>query len=174
MLEGLWAQKKIGRSDDRGFVAVERQTEIDMDLERLERLRRHEEAGELRPRWPSSTTTSTSGELWDDLNLEDLVGELSDFLLQSGFGYEQGEWDEDNLQALHDAILEALMRRGLLSDEDLQKLMGDPEALDQFLQKVVERMVREGYLRASEQQPFHDPTDGGGGGPARARRSSSS
>ena len=25
------------------------------------------------------------GELWDDLSLEDLVGELSDFLLQSGF-----------------------------------------------------------------------------------------
>src|SRR5262245_34160984 len=55
------------------------------------------------------------------------------------------------------------MRRGLLSDEDLQKLMGDQDALDQFLQKVVERMLREGYLRASEQQPFHDPTEGGGG-----------
>jgi magnesium chelatase subunit I len=40
VLEGLWAQKKIGRSDDKGFVAVERKTEIDMDLERLERLRR--------------------------------------------------------------------------------------------------------------------------------------
>jgi Ca-activated chloride channel family protein len=104
-------------------------------------------------------------ELWDDLNLEELVGELGDFLLQSGFGSEQGEWDEDNLQQLHDAILEALMRRGLLNDEDLQKLMGDQEALDQFLQKVVERMVREGYLRASEQQPFHDPTDAGSLGP---------
>ncbi len=102
-------------------------------------------------------------ELWQDLDLEDLVGELSDFLLQSGFGHEPGEWDEDNLQALHDAILEALMRRGLLSDEDLQKLMSDQQALDQFLQKTVERMVREGYLRASEQQPFHDPTEGGGG-----------
>jgi Ca-activated chloride channel family protein len=55
------------------------------------------------------------------------------------------------------------MRRGLLSDEDLQKLMADQQALDQFLQKTVERMVREGYLRASEQQPFHDPTEGGGG-----------
>ena len=70
------------------------------------------------------------GELWEDLNLEDLVGELSDFLLQSGYGYESGEWDEDSLQALHDAILEALMRRGMLSDEDLQKLMDDAEALE--------------------------------------------
>jgi Ca-activated chloride channel family protein len=105
------------------------------------------------------------GELWDDLDLEDLVGELSDFLLQSGFGFEPAEWDEDNVQALHDAILEALMRRGLLSDEDLQKLMDDASALEQFLQKTVERMVREGYLQTSEGQPFNDPTRGGGLGP---------
>jgi Ca-activated chloride channel family protein len=103
------------------------------------------------------------GELWDDLDLEDLVGELSDFLMQSGFGEEPGEWDEDGLQALHDAILEALMRRGLLPDEDLQKLFDDADALEQFLQKTIERMVREGYLRTSEAQPFRDPTAGGGG-----------
>ena len=40
VLEGLWAQKKIGRSDDRGFVAPERRGEMEVDLERLERLRR--------------------------------------------------------------------------------------------------------------------------------------
>jgi magnesium chelatase subunit I len=41
ILEGLWAQKKIGRSDDRGFIAPERRpAEMEVDLERLERLRR--------------------------------------------------------------------------------------------------------------------------------------
>ncbi len=108
------------------------------------------------------------GELWDEIDLEELVGDLSDFLLQSGFGYEPGEWDEDDLQGLHDAILEALLRRGLLSDEDLNTLMNDASALDQFLQKTVERLVREGYLRAQEGQPFNDPTGGarvGAGGP---------
>ena len=100
----------------------------------------------------------------DELDLEELVGELSDFLLQSGFGQEQGEWDENDLQALHDAILEALMRRGLLSDDELQRLMDDQDALDQFLQKTVERMVREGYLRTMEGRPFEDPTEGRGGG----------
>ncbi len=40
VLEGLYGQKKIGRSDDRGFVAPERHSEADIDLERLERLRR--------------------------------------------------------------------------------------------------------------------------------------
>ena len=103
------------------------------------------------------------GELWQDLDLEDLVGELSDFFLQSGFGQEVDEWNEDNLQALHDAILDALLRRGLLSEEQMRQLMGEQDTLDEFLQKVVERMVREGYLRSSEAQPFHDPTGSGGG-----------
>jgi len=106
------------------------------------------------------------GELSEDLNLEDLISELSEFLLQSGFGFEPGEWEEDNLQALHEAILDALMRRGLLSDDDLAKLMADQDALEQFLQKTVERLVREGYLRTAEGQPFNDPTGGGGQGPA--------
>jgi Ca-activated chloride channel family protein len=45
--------------------------------------------------------------------------------------------------------------------------MADADALDQFLEKVVERMVREGYLTLNESRPFHDPTDGGGSyGPA--------
>ena len=40
VLEGLWAQKKVGRSDDRGFVAAERREDTELDLERLERLRK--------------------------------------------------------------------------------------------------------------------------------------
>jgi magnesium chelatase subunit I len=40
VLEGLYAQKKIGRSDDRGFVAPERRVETEADMERLERLRK--------------------------------------------------------------------------------------------------------------------------------------
>jgi Ca-activated chloride channel homolog len=107
-----------------------------------------------------------TGELWDDLDLEDLVGELSDFLLDSGFGTESAEWDADNLQALHDAILDAVLRRGLLNDKELEQLLNNREGLEQFLDKVVERMVREGYLRTTEGEPFNDPTEGGHlGGP---------
>jgi magnesium chelatase subunit I len=40
ILEGLHAQKKIGRSDERGFVAPERRPDVEVDLEKLERLRR--------------------------------------------------------------------------------------------------------------------------------------
>ena len=51
-------------------------------------------------------------ELWEDLNLEELVGELSDFLLQSGFGQEPGEWEEGDEQALHDALPVSRRRAG--------------------------------------------------------------
>jgi magnesium chelatase subunit I len=40
ILEGLHAQKKIGRSDERGFIAPERRGDVEVDLEKLERLRR--------------------------------------------------------------------------------------------------------------------------------------
>jgi len=40
ILEGLHAQKKIGRSDERGFVGSDRKSDVELDLERLERLRR--------------------------------------------------------------------------------------------------------------------------------------
>jgi Ca-activated chloride channel family protein len=102
-------------------------------------------------------------DLWEDLNLEELVDELSDYFLQSGFGLDPGELMGDEQQALHDAILDAILKRGLLSDEDLQKLMNEAPALEQFLQKTLERLLREGYLRRSESQPFHDPTAGRGG-----------
>jgi len=100
-------------------------------------------------------------ELWDELDMGELVGELSDLLLDSGFGYEPGEPEPDNREALREAILEALLRRGLLSDEDLQRLMDDADALDQLVQKVTDRLVQEGLLRASEGRPFEDPTGGG-------------
>ena len=59
------------------------------------------------------------------------------------------------------------MRRGLLSDEDLQKLLDDGDAREQFLQKVVERLVREGYLSMSGEPALQRSHAGRGGfGPA--------
>jgi Ca-activated chloride channel family protein len=40
--------------------------------------------------------------------------------------------------------------------------MSERDTLEQFLQKVVERLLREGYLKTADSQPFHDPTEGGG------------
>jgi Ca-activated chloride channel family protein len=90
------------------------------------------------------------GNLWEDLNLEDLVSSMSDFLLNSGFGENPGEWDHNSLDRLKEAIIGALMTSDVLPDDDLQKLFSDQETLDEFLDKVIERLVREGFLRVRQ------------------------
>ena len=74
--------------------------------------------------------TKYTGDLLDEIDLEDLVSKLSDLLLTSGFS---NPWsnpvdsDEDRtMQALHDAILEALFSGGVLSEDALQRLLGEP------------------------------------------------
>src|SRR4249920_421700 len=100
-------------------------------------------------------TKFTGGDL-DDLDLEDLVAKLSDLLLASGFGnpYEMDD-AERTMQALHDAILDALFNGGVLPEETLEKLLGDPADADQgdarsqleeLIQQIIERMAQEGYI----------------------------
>lgn len=90
------------------------------------------------------------GNLWEDLNLENLVNAMSEFLLNSGFGDDAGSWDESSMERLKEAIINALMTSDVLPDDDLQKLFSDQETLDEFLDKVIERLVREGFLRVNE------------------------
>ena len=73
--------------------------------------------------------TKYTGELMDEIDLEDLVSKLSDLLLSSGFSnpWDPSDTDEDRtMQALHDAILDALFSGGVLSDEAMQQLLGEP------------------------------------------------
>ena len=76
-----------------------------------------------------------TGDLLDQIDLEDLVSRLSDLLLSSGFSNPWGDpssGDEDRtMQALHDAILEALFSGGVLSEDAIQRLLGDPADADQ-------------------------------------------
>src|ERR671935_1290246 len=100
--------------------------------------------------------TKYTGDDLDDLNLEDLVAKLSNLLLASGFGNPHGMDDEERtLQALHDAILEALFNGGVLPEETLERLLGDPADADQadarskleeLIQQIIERMAQEGYI----------------------------
>src|SRR5438874_6686241 len=100
--------------------------------------------------------TKFVGEDLDDLNLEDLVAKLSDLLLASGFGNPYGmDADERTLQALHDAILDALFNGGVLPEETIERLLGDPadadqaearSMLEQLIQQIIERMAQEGYI----------------------------
>ena len=102
--------------------------------------------------------TKFTGDALDELDLEDLVAKLSDLLLSSGFGspYAMDD-DERTMQALHDAILDALFNGGVLPEETIEKLLGDPADGDQadarskleaLIQEIIERMGEQGYITA--------------------------
>src|SRR5574337_858851 len=98
-----------------------------------------------------------TGQWWDSLSLEDLLGELADYLLQSGFHNRYfdeylDEMESDrNLQELYQAILEALANGGKIQYEDVQDWMEGKETeatkqLGQILKALLERMLQEGYI----------------------------
>jgi Ca-activated chloride channel homolog len=100
--------------------------------------------------------TKFIGDALDDLDLEDLVSKLSDLLLSSGFGNPYAMDDEERtMQALHDAILDALFNGGVLPEETIERLLGDPADADQgdarskleeLIQQIIERMADQGYI----------------------------
>jgi Ca-activated chloride channel homolog len=100
--------------------------------------------------------TKYTGDELDDLDLEDLVAKLSDLLLASGFGNPYGmDEEERTMQALHDAILDALFNGGVLPEETIERLLGDPadgdqgdarSKLEELIQQIIERMADEGYI----------------------------
>jgi Ca-activated chloride channel family protein len=122
-------------------------------------------------------------DLADQVDLDTLVSKLSDLLLSSGFG---NPWDPQNeddrtMQALHDAILDALLNGGALSDEMLDRLLSNDgsdeaaarqrEQIEALVQRVIEKLGAQGYISVTG-KPQATPTDGRGGeggGPARFR-----
>src|SRR3954468_23334750 len=115
-----------------------------------------------------------TGDELDDLDLEDLVSKLSDLLLSSGFANPHGMDDEERtMQALHDAILDALFNGGVLPDETIERLLGDPADADQgdarskleeLIQQIIERMTEEVYITAPpDLEPERQRRQGRGG-----------
>src|SRR4029453_2690981 len=99
-----------------------------------------------------------TGDPLDELDLEDLVAKLSDLLLSSGFGNPYGTSDDDRtMQALHDAILDALFNGGVLPEETIERLLGDPADADQsdarskleeLIEQIIGGMAQQGYITA--------------------------
>ena len=98
-----------------------------------------------------------TGQWWDSLSLEDLLGELADYLLQSGFSnryldeYLDEMGSDRNLQELYQAILEALANAGKIRYEDVEDWMEGNETegtkqLGQLLKALLDRMLQEGYV----------------------------
>ena len=120
--------------------------------------------------------TKYTGDALDDLDLEDLVAKLSDLLLSSGFGNPYAMDDEERtMQALHDAILDALFNGGVLPEETIERLLGDPADADQgdarskleeLIQQIIERMADQGYISTPpDLQAERERRQGRGHGP---------
>jgi Ca-activated chloride channel family protein len=107
-------------------------------------------------------------ELADAVNLQGLLDQLSDFLLQSGFaGSSPSFWHDDmgegerSLDALRQAILQALIDSGQLTPEMLKVLRGESTGdadrdkevegeLSQLLDRIVQRLMDEGFLNVTQ------------------------
>jgi Ca-activated chloride channel homolog len=127
----------------------------------------------------SHTYSKFSPEMADAVDLQSLLGKLADFLLQSGFAGGQqfdpwGDFNEENdrsLEALKQAILDALIESGQFTPELLEALRGDgsedsEEKLAKLLDDLVQRLAAEGYLNvdAPPQVPAgHQSVTGPGG-----------
>ena len=106
------------------------------------------------------TYTKFSPEMGDAVDLQSLLDGLADFLLQSGFAGgaqfhpywgETGEDQDKSLDALRQAILDALLKSGQFTPEMLEALRGEGDDLSEqklsdLLDSIVKRLVDEGYL----------------------------
>ncbi len=101
--------------------------------------------------------TRYTGEDLEGLDLEELVSRLSDLFLASGFRTPYGPFgaEDDSIQALHDALLDALLNGGLLSEDTLRRLLGDPadadyregrSRLEELIDEIIRRMAEQGYI----------------------------
>ena len=127
----------------------------------------------------SHTYSKFSPEMADAIDLQSLLGKLADFLLQSGFAGGQqfdpwGDYNEEadrSLEALKQAILDALIESGQFTPELLEALRGDgtedsEEKLAKLLDDLIQRLSAEGYLNvdAPPQVPAgHQSVTGKGG-----------
>ena len=130
------------------------------------------------------TYSKFSPELADAVDLQALLDKLADFLLQSGFagggdpshfGFDFGDENDRSMDALRQAIIDALMASNQFTPEMLQALRGEgsPEAQEQLaklLDDLVQRLVKEGYLNVSQapQMPAGHQQMEGPGSMARA------
>jgi Ca-activated chloride channel family protein len=86
-----------------------------------------------------------------EMSMEDLLSALSDYLLQSGFQnymfYDMPE-GEQTLDALREAIEQALMESDRFSDELRERLqqMQMEGTLDELIEKLIERMEQEDFI----------------------------
>ncbi len=113
----------------------------------------------------------------DDIDLQELMSRLSDYLLQSGFESQYGiyEMDPDRsreqvMDDLRDAILRALQEGELVPPEMMEQMLQNPDLaqnqeLRDLIEKIIQRMEAEGYISQPNEtaQITPPPTETPGG-----------
>ena len=109
------------------------------------------------------------------INLGDLMDALSDSVLQSGYD-DDYYWTRErrpqdtSLDALRQALLQALVDQGLIDEQQIKEMLADNEGkfkgsqLEEMLNQLIERLVEEGYLNLKEEQRQQQQQRGGGKG----------
>ena len=98
------------------------------------------------------------------VDLGGLMEALQDSLLQSGFDDDyywtrQRRQPDTSLDALRQALLQALLETGELSQRDVEEMLAENDGkfkgsqLEELINQLIERMVEEGYLKLSEEPP---------------------
>lgn len=95
------------------------------------------------------------------LNLGDLMQSLSEMMLDSGFNDDywwtrQRNQVDESLDALRQAILKALLEQEVLTPRDVEQMLAENDGkfkgslLEELINKLIERLVEEGYLDLKE------------------------
>ena len=109
------------------------------------------------------------------VNLGDLMEALSEDLLDSGYNDDyywsrQKNEVDDSLDALRKALLKGLLDKGILDEQDVQKMLDDNDGkfkgslLEELINQLIERLVEEGYLNLKEEQQQQKSRQNGQGG----------
>jgi Ca-activated chloride channel family protein len=95
------------------------------------------------------------------LDLGSLMDALSEQMLDSGYNEEywwtrQRNTPDDSLDALRQAILQALLDQEVLDEKDIEQMLADNggefkgSLLEELINQLIERLVEEGYLNLKE------------------------
>ncbi|GGH16780.1 vWA domain-containing protein [Silvibacterium dinghuense] len=107
-----------------------------------------------------------TGDLASEIDMEDLLKALSDYMLDSGFSnpFQPYQDLEHTLDDLREALRQALLS-GELFDEPMQQKIEQLEEegkLDELIDRLIERMQQENYIRAESAPGSGTITEGSG------------
>ena len=109
-----------------------------------------------------------TGEAADEVDLQELIKQLGDFFLQSGFEsqyYGITEFDPDQtMEMLRQAIMRALAEGDLLPEDLLEQLTQQgsgksEEQLRELVDRLIERLMQEGYINGQTPPQITQPPD---------------